>query len=138
MLFFKNFKKFISLIFISIILFLPVLCLAGDGNTPPATQKEITDNLGKFSGTTGPYQAATKTTMSEIIGSAINVFLSLLGVIFIVLIIYAGYNWMTAGGDEEKVKKAQDTIKKAVIGLIIIVSSYAIWNFILYKVLYVI
>jgi len=44
--------------------------------------------------------------------------------------VYAGYNWMVARGEEEKVTIAKDTIKRAIIGLVITVSSYAIWNFI--------
>ncbi|MBI4812328.1 hypothetical protein HY798_02695 [Candidatus Falkowbacteria bacterium] len=55
----------------------------------------------------------------------------MLGVIFIILMLYAGYNWMTASGEEEKVTKAKDTIWRAIIGLIITIGSYAIWDFIL-------
>ncbi len=65
-----------------------------------------------------------------IMATVIKAFLGLLGIIFIVLIITAGYKWMTAGGNEEKVKEAQEMIKKAVIGLIIIVAAYAITYFV--------
>ncbi len=64
--------------------------------------------------------------MADIIGAL----LSLLGIIFLGLIIYAGYNWMTASGDEEKIKKSTDTIKRAIIGLIITLSAYAITYFV--------
>jgi cytochrome bd-type quinol oxidase subunit 2 len=60
----------------------------------------------------------------------ISAFLSILGVIFVILIIIAGYNWMTAAGDEQKVTKAKDTIRRAIIGLIIIVAAYAITYFV--------
>ena len=39
--------------------------------------------------------------------------------------------WMTSAGDPEKVKKAQTTIRNAIIGLVIIASSFAIVNFVL-------
>jgi amino acid transporter len=68
--------------------------------------------------------------LANIISSLIAVFLSLLGIIFLGLMVYSGYNWMTAGGEEEKVKKAQSTIKKAIIGLIITVSAYSISYFV--------
>ncbi len=45
--------------------------------------------------------------------------------------LYAGYNWMTAQGEEEKVTKAKDTLKRAIVGLIIIVASYAISIFVM-------
>lgn len=56
--------------------------------------------------------------------------LSLLGLIFVSLIIYAGFLWMTAGGDDKQVGKAKDTIQQAAIGLAITLSAYAITNFV--------
>ena len=72
----------------------------------------------------------SSSTLSTIISNLVSVFLGLLGVIFLVLAIVAGYNWMTAGGDEDKVAKAKKTLSRAVIGLIIIVASYAITYFV--------
>ena len=89
------------------------------------------DKLGEVgSGEAGPYVEADATTISEIIGTAVSAFLALLGVIFLALMLYAGYHWMTARGEEEKVEKAKDTITRAIIGLIIVVGAYAIWKFI--------
>lgn len=78
----------------------------------------------------GPYAFADMDSLSEIIGAAIKAFLSLLGVIFLVLMIYAGFHWMTAQGDEQKVEKAKNTIVRAIVGLVIVVGAYAIWAFI--------
>ncbi|MBN2854352.1 hypothetical protein JXK06_02340 [Patescibacteria group bacterium] len=52
--------------------------------------------------------------------------LGFLGLIFLVLIIFAGFKWMTSGGNEEEVKKAQALMKNAVIGLIIILAAWTI------------
>ena len=62
------------------------------------------------------------------------VVLSLLGVIFLVLMVYGGYLWMTAAGNEDKVTKAKNLMTAAIIGLIIVVGSYAISYFIISKV----
>jgi len=70
-------------------------------------------------------------SIPEIVGGLINVFLSLLGVIFLCLIIYGGFVWMTSGGNELKVKKAKLILRRAVIGLIIILASYGISVFVL-------
>jgi amino acid permease len=56
--------------------------------------------------------------------------LGLLGIIFVVLLVYAGIQWMTAEGDEVKVEKAKSTITRAIIGLGIIITAYAITYFI--------
>jgi len=69
--------------------------------------------------------------LTDIIGRLINIFLGFLGIVFLVLMLYAGFTWMTAQGDEGKVKKAREVITQAIIGLIVVVAAYAISNFVL-------
>ncbi|MBU1062963.1 hypothetical protein KJ700_02205, partial [Patescibacteria group bacterium] len=69
----------------------------------------------------------------DVIGYGIQAILGLLGIIFLILILYAGFNWMTAAGDEEKVTKAKETLSRAIIGLVIIVSAYLITIFVFSK-----
>lgn len=73
----------------------------------------------------------TQTTLSESIGKLIKTALSMVGTIFIVLTIYAGIIWMTAGGNEEKVETAQKIIKAATLGLVIVVAAYGITVFVI-------
>jgi hypothetical protein len=91
------------------------------------------DILGKLSkvGNTSGYNTENQSyPLAQVVGMVINALLGLLGVIFVAYIILAGYNWMTANGEEAKVTKAKDTIKHSIIGLIIMVSAFSIWNFI--------
>lgn len=117
----KKVKYILIACLLAVIIF-PAMALAADN---PALKK-----LSEVGSINGPYESASETTISEIIGTAVSAFLALLGVIFLVLMLYAGYNWMTAQGDEEKVTKAKDTITRSIIGMIIVVGAYAIWNFI--------
>ena len=96
-------------------------------------QSSALDKLEKTGVTNGPFQQSSdpQTFLYETIGELISIFSALLAVIFIVLMLLAGFHYMTAQGDEGKVKQSLDTIKHAVIGLIIVVSSYAITMFIL-------
>lgn len=80
------------------------------------------------------YAAVGEQDPLALVGQLINTFLGLLGVIFLLLVVYGGFKWMTAQGAEEDVKKAKDTITQAVIGLIIIMAAYAISNFVIGKV----
>lgn len=66
------------------------------------------------------------TELSSIIGIGIQTALAFVGLIFMVLMIYAGYLWMTARGEEEPIKKAQKIITACVIGLVLVVSAFAI------------
>lgn len=66
-----------------------------------------------------------------VIAKIINVALGFLGIAVVLLILYGGFVWMTAGGDEKKIETAKKIITNAVIGLIIIVLSFAISSFVL-------
>lgn len=72
----------------------------------------------------------TESSISNIVGKGINAILSMVGLIFLVLMVYAGILWMTARGDETKVEKAQTIIQASLIGLIVTVSAYAITVFV--------
>ena len=66
-----------------------------------------------------------------IIANIIKVALSLVGIVMVVLIMYGGYLYMTAGGNEEQISKAKNVLKNAVIGLAIILSAYSITSFVM-------
>lgn len=66
----------------------------------------------------------------EVVAGVIKAVLGLLGIIFMVLVFIGGYNLMIARGEEDKISKAKDTIRRAVIGLIVILLSYAIVRFV--------
>lgn len=72
-----------------------------------------------------------QTGIDSLVGSIIQIALSFLGVVFIVLIVYGGYLYMTAHGNDQQVEKAKSLIRAAIIGLIIIVASYAISYFVI-------
>jgi len=86
--------------------------------------------LEQLGGASGYSTNVTETTVSAIAGTAVSIFLSILGIIFVALMLYGGYLWMMARGSEEEVTRAKELIRAAIIGLIIIVASYAISFFI--------
>jgi len=88
-------------------------------------------------GTAGGYQVGQGADLGliNIISTVINAALALTGVIFLALLIFAGYGWMTAGGDSDKVTKAKETISRSVIGLAIVLFSYAIVAFVVPMIL---
>lgn len=68
--------------------------------------------------------------VTDWVGLAIQTALSFIGVIFLILIFYSGFIWMTARGDQAKVTKAKDTLISSVVGLIVIVAAYAVSYFV--------
>ncbi|OGH88010.1 MAG: hypothetical protein A3J93_02460 [Candidatus Magasanikbacteria bacterium RIFOXYC2_FULL_42_28] len=68
--------------------------------------------------------------LSSGIGYIISVTLSLVGMIFFALAVYAGFLWMTAGGNDEQITKAVNILKASVIGMIIALAAFSITFFV--------
>lgn len=66
----------------------------------------------------------------DIAASIINIVFGFIGLLAVSLTLYAGYIWMTSQGNPEKIEKAKDILKNASIGILIILSAYAIVIFI--------
>ncbi len=101
---------------------------------PSGANNRIMDRLKSVAGE-GGYVVEGGTSLPEVVGVIINAFISLLGIIFVILIVSAGFTWMTSEGNEEKIKKATATIKASVIGLIITLSAWSLWNFIFMRLI---
>lgn len=69
-------------------------------------------------------------TLQSIVGEFINAALTLVGTIFFILMVYAGYLWMTARGKEDQIETAKKVITAAIIGLVLVLSAYAITVFV--------
>ncbi len=89
----------------------------------PQIAKEAADRAG--------FSETDEFTLSKIVGTVVQFAFGFLGILFTVLTVYAGFNWMTAQGDAGKVETAQNTIQQAIIGMIICFSGYGISNFVL-------
>lgn len=109
------FKRILCTVILSLTLLLPV-----------ATAHAVDIGL-EYGAQTGLGNADARTTTATIIRSA----LGLLGIVTTCLIMYAGFKWMTAGGNEDDIATAKKTMTAAVIGLLIIMSAYAITTFVI-------
>jgi len=107
----------------------PLLLLVGPLSAASAANPAVNKLNEIASGEKGPYAGTSEFGLASIVGVGVQAVLGVIGVIFLVLMLYAGFNWMTARGEEEKVERAKDTITRAIIGLIIVVGAYAIWAF---------
>lgn len=72
----------------------------------------------------------TDASLTEIIARLISIVLGFLGIIIVLIILYAGFTWMTAGGDPEKVKTAKQWMINGIIGLVIVAAAWAIAGFV--------
>jgi hypothetical protein len=114
--------KKISLTAITISILSPIIVWAQDkgiGAAFPNVEKVAEE--GSFNNTV---------SINSMAGDIIQLALSILGVLFVVFMIHAGYLWLTAAGNEQRVDKAKKIIFESIIGLVIVIAAYAITYFI--------
>ncbi|MCX6739858.1 MAG: hypothetical protein NTZ49_01350 [Candidatus Parcubacteria bacterium] len=120
-----KFKSLLSCLILAFFLFITLACPLHYSQAQGL--KNINPNLDATASQAG---VKGETDLAVFIGTAVQVLFSLLGLVFVILIIYGGFQYMTASGSEEKAAKARKIIISAVIGLIIIIASYSIAYFI--------
>ncbi|MDP2944468.1 MAG: pilin [bacterium] len=117
----KNISKHLISLAILAFLVVPVLTLTANAQFDPG--------LNQVS--TGLNNSLSSTDPRIVIGRIINMVLGFLGVIAVGIILLGGFKWMTAGGNEEKTGEAKKLLGAGVIGLVIILSSWAIATFVI-------
>lgn len=68
--------------------------------------------------------------VAELIGKFLNLAFMIGGAVLLAMIIISGFQWMTAGGDKQAVSAARGRLTSAIIGFIILASTYAILSFV--------
>ena len=106
-----------------------LVALPAGAQTPGQIQDDPLKGLSETKLGGDPSQAGTQ--LPQTIGKIIRTILGLLGIIFLVLMVYAGFLWMTARGESDPVDKAKDIIRQSIIGIIIIFLAYALTGFII-------
>jgi cytochrome bd-type quinol oxidase subunit 2 len=71
-----------------------------------------------------------KISAGDLITNGLNIVYFVAGMVAVVMIIMAGYNYLTANGDSAKAQKAMSTIIQCAIGIVVVVFAFAITNFV--------
>jgi hypothetical protein len=79
----------------------------------------------------GTYTGLTQTDIRITIANIIRIAMGLLGIMAVLIVLYGGFKWMTAQGDTKAVDEAKKVLIAGIIGLVIIVSAYAIATFVI-------
>ncbi|MBI4778984.1 hypothetical protein HY797_00845 [Candidatus Falkowbacteria bacterium] len=128
--FFKKVITAATLLFLAVLIFAPVkqaLAVDSDdywGGNDLKTYTRDNSGLGE----------AADRDPRQVAADIIKFILGFLGIIAVIIVLYAGFKWMTAGGNEENVAAAKKMLINGIIGLIIILSAYALTNFILNQI----
>ena len=70
-------------------------------------------------------------SVPEIIGGIIKTALPLVGSLFLLMFLYGGFLYMTAGGNDKRVEEGRQTLTNAAIGMAIVIGAYALVNYVI-------
>ena len=120
----KNFTRYLAIIIILIISFL----FSQAALAKSSINSQVLDSFATQAG----YSNADSpdNTLEGYITTGVNIALSLTGILFFGMALYAGMRWMTAQGNDEHITSAKNTLEAAIIGLAVISIAYAISAFI--------
>ncbi|MFA5109654.1 MAG: hypothetical protein WC458_03885 [Patescibacteria group bacterium] len=128
----KKKLSFIFLLFIlSVSLFLPV---AGANFSLAAPVSDTLEGLDISANEVSAFEPQTSGSygtdfLATKAGQIVGLILSFVGVLFLILMIYAGIMWMTASGNEQQISKAKSLLINAIIGIIVVFAAYAAVSF---------
>ena len=115
------------IIFLNIVFITPIIVEAADKDAKSLFNSSLNETAD------GTGYLKTKMSSAGALGTVsliISVTLSLIGVVFLILMIYSGFIWMNSRGNDQEIQKALTIIRNSIIGLLIVVAAYAITNFI--------
>ena len=99
--------------------------------TPALAQNTITPGELLDNTTIQPAIGLATTDIRVTIARIIRAAMAFIGILVVGLMIYAGFLWMTAGGNDEQVGTAKKIMVAAIIGLAVVLSAYGISNFVI-------
>jgi len=85
----------------------------------------LADNLSDFY-SPGEKLGGDTFTLSVILNPLIQNILTISAIAAFITLIFAGFNYITASGDEKKIKQSGDMINYALIGLLLVASAWLI------------
>lgn len=84
-------------------------------------------NIGGILKSTSPYNFKDPSVgLSDILSNLLSMLTLIAGIGFLIYFVIGAFNWITAGGDAQKVEKAGKQITNALTGLIIVVAAYSV------------
>ncbi len=139
---FKTFNFHRILYVLIVIIFFSLFSTVQAVETKPSEKKGISNwEEGLDDGAVGATYKKPKTTdnyqnLITYLGGVMN-FTGFLALMLMARLIWAGYNWMTAGGNTEQVEGAKKTILHATIGIILLIALYVIAYFVIERITFI-
>jgi hypothetical protein len=115
-----------------VMLALSVSMVVGPQTASADAKSDVCSGIGTASG--GKGCGTSGTSLTDVVGAVINILSVMAGVIAVIMILVAGFRYITSGGDSGKVSSAKGALIYAVVGLIVAAMAQAIVRFVLDKI----
>ena len=102
--------------------------LASAASPPNATKQTVCQALDAGTDCSSDPNGVS---LNSVIGTIVNIFSFVIGVVAVIMIIVAGYRYVVSGGDSSKVSTARSTITYALVGIVIAVMAQGLVRFVL-------
>jgi hypothetical protein len=102
----------------------PVVVLAAEAKAPVRNDEALRKQYDL-------QVAIAERSVPKIINGVVTRVMPMVGAIFLVMFLYGGFLWLTAGGDSKQVASAKTTLKNAIIGITCVTFAYFIVSYIL-------
>lgn len=119
------FPRILMNVTVAVAVLAAAFAFAGQPASAQSAQERVQTGLDATAGAAG-LDGRKDLDLPAEIGRIIGFILSFVGVVFLGLMIYGGFTWMLARGNDSEVSKAKGIIISAIIGIIIVAGAYAI------------
>jgi len=134
----KNNLLKISAVFLTVLAVIPAVQVAAadnvdiQGATCAGSDLKITSDPGKGA-CDNVNQDVKNNTADHLVRTVINILTAVVGILAVIMIIFAGFRYVTSGGSDDAIKSAKNTIIYAIIGLVVVALAQIIVHFVLNK-----
>lgn len=120
-----------AVLFIALMLIIGLPDIALAQGTPPAGGSAPVTQLQDY------LQLGDEKPIAVLAGRIIKAFLGIVGIIALVMFLYGGFLWLTSSGNSQKIEEGRNIFVWAILGLVVIFSSYVLVSFVFEKLLQV-
>jgi hypothetical protein len=128
-------KRIVLVSLAAITLLVGVVALYSHPALAASAKDEICSGIGAASGGGGCANPKDSPTINSVISTVINILSAFVGIIAVIMIIFAGFKYVTSGGDSGKISSAKNTLTYAVVGIVVAGVSQLIVRFVVTKII---
>jgi hypothetical protein len=128
-------KKFVLIALTAVTLLVGVALVHTAPALAASAKDEICSGVGAASGGSGCSTPTGSPTVNSVINTVINIISAFVGIVAVIMIVFAGFRYVTSGGDSGKISSAKNTLIYAIVGLVVAGLAQIIVRYVVVQVL---